>query len=1191
MLSIPGKSMVYWYVLVLLVVAFRATGLVLPLLAAFPPASAPHLSRVLRRAMGEADTKLSSKNVTLLARWVTLPNNTQTTISVLCEAIERNSPALILNFVDRPMSFFPSLVSGYTGVPLIGMTSGYLDQTAKDVNPMYLSLDPVVTDLADGVFQLINSSKWYDVILVADDSETSSSLVRHLGNLMKRPLWRPLLVIRLQKKLSEDEILNRLSDVVKSFSRVILLHCDKELAEKVFKIAGELNLLSGEWIWIVLEQSVHITEGPVNSYPAGLLAIRLRSFTANRHRVRTAVRILTTAIHRIEQRILVETFREMSSTLSCFNLPTRQRQRFSHLLHSSLKNVMYNRNHSNHFDYSTHQSRRHGFSTVFEILNLAPSINDFLHWQVIGNISGLSVRLNTVLWVGSGRMEPWPTGRQRFRVTTSYNPPFVQKSTRVSNGSCLMGIPCLQVRSNRKDELVSIFADYAQGRAEGETYNVTCCSGITMDLLTDLARDLDFDYDLYLVADGMFGTSRGGEYWNGITADLISGAAHLTFSSFSITSIRYQVIDFSVPYFHSGVSCLASSKLHDVPLSAFLVPFSVHLWVAIFASLNVTAFAAAIYEWLSPFGLNPWGRQRTKNFSLASALWVMWSLLFSHLVAFKAPKSWPNKVLINLWGCFSVIFLASYTANIAALFAGLFFQLRVDDLHDSSLLNQRTGAAKGSAAEGYVFSENTRLWQHIQKYEVETLEGGLDQIRNGELDVLIGDTAVLDYFRGNEPGCNLHLLGDPIFDDAYAIGMQKGFPLKDAISDLILRYNEFGYIDQLQQKWYGRVPCFGSSVHSPTKPMGLSIRAVAGVFIMLLVGLLVGICILLMEHLVFRYVLPKLREGPEDAIWRSPNLMFLSQKLYRFINTVELVSPHHSAKEIASNLREGQIFSLFQKSVKRKAKEDLRRRKSKSQFSGVIQEIRNVVHQEQERRILASTNDLVSSTSIENIPSEATPLDDYSNDRRIECDKIPAASLLENKVLSEDSGQQKRLLVSSRKLAQSFPSMSIPQPSNTNVSSSSSPITSSSSTFPSLSHLHDRVFSFSLNDLSPNCSKYSQQRKVADRCIKRPCSFSDLRTLKTRPRPDDLDASNMKFHPNYRNFNLYLSSYQKYKPILFLQYSIDDQQLYSLSKEEIIHRWRTTERQMLNRLREALKQKAELEEKLSYLKKTLLQPP
>lgn len=93
----------------------------------------------------------------------------------------------------------------------------------------------------------------------------------------------------------------------------------------------------------------------------------------------------------------------------------------------------------------------------------------------------------------------------------------------------------------------------------------------------------------------------------------------------------------------------------------------------------------AIYEWLSPFGLNPWGRQRSKNFSMSSALWVMWGLLCGHLVAFKAPKSWPNKFLINVWGGFSVIFVASYTANIAALIAGLFFQNTNSNYNDRSV--------------------------------------------------------------------------------------------------------------------------------------------------------------------------------------------------------------------------------------------------------------------------------------------------------------------------------------------------------------------------------------------------------------------------------------------------------------------------------------------------------------------------
>lgn len=74
-----------------------------------------------------------------------------------------------------------------------------------------------------------------------------------------------------------------------------------------------------------------------------------------------------------------------------------------------------------------------------------------------------------------------------------------------------------------------------------------------------------------------------------------------------------------MPYFHSGVSLVASPQTKsEIPLLAFLLPFSPELWIAIFTSLNVTAIAVAIYEWLSPFGLNPWGRQRSKNFSMSS---------------------------------------------------------------------------------------------------------------------------------------------------------------------------------------------------------------------------------------------------------------------------------------------------------------------------------------------------------------------------------------------------------------------------------------------------------------------------------------------------------------------------------------------------------------------------------------------
>ncbi|XP_064476798.1 glutamate receptor ionotropic, NMDA 3B-like [Ornithodoros turicata] len=937
------------------------------LLVALPEnRAAAALARALRRALGTASP--------WLAATIVLPSGDPAAqLGALCQALETHVPLLMLSLSPAPAGFAPALAAGTAGLPVIAYTGHYGDASLDllrevGTSELYLNLDPGLRHLTDALFALLSANRWYEFALVAEESAASTALAQDLVSRTRETPWRPM--VRVALPPSGRPLLHDVGQpLLASPARVVVLFCGPQRAVEVLEAAAKLGLLRGEHAWLIVEPPTAVVEGSSLDeimgadgtffLPPGLLRLRLREMSATERQEssRWLAGLVLDAVHRwgpVEWPVALRNATTDTSKPSCWDPPTPRRKAFSKRFFQFLKAAA-----EDHLSLRPPPPRGPGteheqpvpeepwFPVVFDILNLAGGTNP--RWRRVGNVTGGGKAvLDDVEWPGGDETGPQRgCGRQRFRVVTAYAPPFVMPSTRIDNGSCLTGVPCLQVGTAEPERISAALADYRRGVGEGIIYNISCCAGMAVDLLAALARDLAFDFDMYLAADGTFGTDRGGR-WTGVTQDLISGAAHLAASAYSVTSQRSRLVDFSVPFFHSGVSCLAYPARHDVPLSAFLVPFSVPLWVAIFFSLKATAVAAALYEWFSPFGLNPWGRQRTKNFSLASALWVMWSLLFSHLVAFKAPKSWPNKVLINLWGCFSVIFLASYTANIAAHFAGLFFQMHVHDFHDTSLLSQRTGTARGTAAEGYVFAENKRLWEHIQRFGVASLDEGLASLREGTLDVLIGDTAVLNYFRANEPGCRLRLLGDSIFDDAYAVGMQRGFPLKRAVSDLLLRYNALGFLDQLQRRWYGRAPCLTDPARALEKPLPLGVRAVAGVFIMLLIGLLAAVFILIVEHFVFRYALPGLRRKPKDCFWRSPNLMFFSQKLYRFVNTVELVSPHHSAKEIMTNLREGQIASLFQKSVKRKIKEEARRRKSKSQFFEMIQEIRKVVQQQRD---------------------------------------------------------------------------------------------------------------------------------------------------------------------------------------------------------------------------------------------------
>lgn len=147
----------------------------------------------------------------------------------------------------------------------------------------------------------------------------------------------------------------------------------------------------------------------------------------------------------------------------------------------------------------------------------------------------------------------------------------------------------------------------------------------------------------------------------------------------------------------------------------------------------------------------------------------------------------------------------------------------------------------------------------------------------------MADSPILDYYRGSDHGCLLRRIGESYIEDTYAIGMSKGFPLKDSISALIAKYSSNGYLDILVEKWYGGLPCFREEDHIEiVQPRPLGVAAVAGVYLMLGLGMILGVCILIFEHMFFKYYLPILRHQPKGSVWRSRNIMFFSQVTLQF---------------------------------------------------------------------------------------------------------------------------------------------------------------------------------------------------------------------------------------------------------------------------------------------------------------------
>ena len=66
-------------------------------------------------------------------------------------------------------------------------------------------------------------------------------------------------------------------------------------------------------------------------------------------------------------------------------------------------------------------------------------------------------------------------------------------------------------------------------------------------------------------------------------------------------------------------------------------------------------------------------------------MWLLWGLVFNNSVPVQNPKGTTSKFIVSVWAFFAVIFLASYTANLAAFMIQEEFVDQVTGLSDKKV--------------------------------------------------------------------------------------------------------------------------------------------------------------------------------------------------------------------------------------------------------------------------------------------------------------------------------------------------------------------------------------------------------------------------------------------------------------------------------------------------------------------------
>ncbi|KAF3829677.1 hypothetical protein GH733_003941 [Mirounga leonina] len=369
-----------------------------------------------------------------------------------------------------------------------------------------------------------------------------------------------------------------------------------------------------------------------------------------------------------------------------------------------------------------------------------------------------------------------------------------------------------------------------------------------IDLLERLAEDTHFDFELYIVGNGKYGALRDGR-WTGLVASTRPAPRWWT----------------SAAPFSTSLGIMVRARDTASPIGAFTRPLHWTMWLGVFAALHLTVLFLTLYEWRSPYGLTPRGRNRATMFSYSSALNLCYAILFGRTVSSKTPKCPTGRLLMNLWAIFYLLVLSSYTANLAAVMVGDKTFLELSGIRDPKAPCGRAAPRPTSRSASPTRTRTRGATARPPRHAASPCSRATPP----KLNVFIMDKSLLDYEVSIDADCKLLTVGKPFAMEGYGIGLPQNSPLTSNLSEFISRYKSSGFIHLLHDKWCKMVPC-GKRVLAVTETLRVGVYHFSGLLVLLSP---------LGEHGFYRLALPRIRKGGKLQYWPHT-----SQRIQRALN-------------------------------------------------------------------------------------------------------------------------------------------------------------------------------------------------------------------------------------------------------------------------------------------------------------------
>src|SRR5687768_14723547 len=309
-------------------------------------------------------------------------------------------------------------------------------------------------------------------------------------------------------------------------------------------------------------------------------------------------------------------------------------------------------------------------------------------------------------------------------------------------------------------------------------------------------KDLGFALDLWQRVAAKIGAEYE-VHWVATVGDLIEAVktknADVGIAAISITSEREKSVDFTTPYYESGLAILTRAQgkgIFALMKETFWTKGMAKGALVLLLLLVICAHLVWFFErranaeqFPQPYGKGLW----------ESSWWAISTILSGGCDA-KGPNHVAGRLFGAIWMLTCIVVITYFTAAITTVMT--VSQLQSDINGPNDLPGKDVATVGGSTAERYLNSHGAKV------HAFPTIDEAFAAMDKKEVDAVVYDEPILSY-HVNVAGAGGQTVVGLFERQNYGIALQPGSPLRKQINTILLELSEEGVIDELREKWFG----------------------------------------------------------------------------------------------------------------------------------------------------------------------------------------------------------------------------------------------------------------------------------------------------------------------------------------------------------------------------------------------------